>query len=204
MERGDLGRAEADLDEALRSAPGHDGAWLERGRLRLLQGRFAEGLADLSSVSAALPSMARFYRGTAFALQGERGAALSEFAEVAADASSSLAAFATLCEAALGERGARLEALAAEEGWPAPLARSFLGRLPEEGLLLAAEEARDEALRRSQRRLAHGFLGLAAEGTGDAERARRHYDAYLASGGRDLLFEWVTLRRRALSAEPPE
>jgi Flp pilus assembly protein TadD len=47
--QGDLAGAEAAFAEALALAPGHAGARTNRGMLRLLQGRWAEGFADYES-----------------------------------------------------------------------------------------------------------------------------------------------------------
>jgi hypothetical protein len=78
---------------------------------------------------------------------------------------------------------APLEPFAGDIGWPGPLIRSYLDRESEGSVLALALSTGDSREAQAQQLCeAHGYLGLRAERERDLVRARRHYEACVATG----------------------
>src|SRR5262249_56598561 len=138
--------ANADFDEAIRLEPKFASAYTDRGSAYRARGDNDHAIADFGEAIRLDPKSADAYynRGLAYLYSGDFAKALADVSEASAldplDAYKALwadiVAARNNAPSPLSQASARIDMTP----WPAPIVRSFLGRMPPEAVLAAADD----------------------------------------------------------------
>ncbi len=192
---GDSAGGIEDMSAVIELRPGASEPYANRAILHLGMVQVAAAREDAEKAVELAPKTPSplLIRGMARVLQGERGG-IDDIA--AARELHAQFGIPNLLYAGLTGDLTHLPELAAKaDDGVGRLARCFLGQLDEASVLKAARAISGELDRRRELGSAHGVLGIRAERAGDAEAARRHYEACVAAGDRSQLFlEWAVVR----------
>jgi lipoprotein NlpI len=172
--RGDNERAIADFGEAIRLAPKFADAYYNRGLAHLYSGTPAKALADVNEASELDPADA--HKALWADIVAQRNNAPSHLSQASARIDMSL--------------------------WPAPIVRSFLGRMPPEAVLAAADDP-DAKKKRKQVCEANFYSGELALRQGAKDEALRLFRLAASGCARDAN-EWFAANAelKALGAAP--
>jgi lipoprotein NlpI len=172
--RGDNDHAIADYSEAIRLAPKFADAYYNRGLAYLYSGTLAKALADVSEASELDPTDA--YKALWADIVAQRNNAPSH----------------------LSQASAKIDMTP----WPAPIIRSYLGRMPPEAVLAAADDP-DVKKKKSQVCEANFYGGELALRQGAKDEAVRLFQLAASGCARDAN-EWFAANAelKALGAAP--
>ena len=172
--RGDNERAIADFGEAIRLAPKFADAYYNRGLAHLYSGTPAKALADVNEASELDPADA--HKALWADIVAQHNNAPSHLSQASARIDMSL--------------------------WPAPIVRSFLGRMPPEAVLAAADDP-DAKKKRKQVCEANFYSGELALRQGAKDEALRPFRLAASGCPRDAN-EWFAANAelKALGAAP--
>jgi lipoprotein NlpI len=161
--KGDFGRAIADFSEAIRLEPKFADAYLNRGLAYLYSGTLDKALADVSEASELDPQDAYdAYKALWADIVAQRNKASSHLSQASAGIDMT--------------------------PWPAPIIRSFLGRMPPEAVLAAADDP-DTKKKKNQVCEANFYGGELALRLGAKDEAVRLF-RLAASGCAKDVNEW--------------
>jgi len=151
--QGNNDRAIADLSEAIRLEPNFVSAYIDRGNAYRATGDNDHAIADFSEAIRLDPKSADAYynRGLAHLYGGDLAKALADVSEASEldpqDAYKALwadiVAQRNNAPSRLSQASMRIDMTP----WPAPIVRSFLGRMPPEAALAAADDPDEPGLR---------------------------------------------------------
>jgi lipoprotein NlpI len=172
--RGDNDRAIADFTEAIRLDPRAADAYYSRGFAYLYSGSLANALADVSKASELDPNDA--YKALWADIVAQRNNAPSH----------------------LSQASAKIDMTP----WPAPIIRSYLGRMPPEAVLAATDDP-DVKKKKSQVCEANFYGGELALRQGAKDEAVRLFQLAASGCARDVN-EWFAANAelKALGAAP--
>jgi len=207
--RGNNYRAIADLSEAIRLEPKFVSAYIDRGNAYRARGDNDHAIADFSEAIRLDPKSADAYynRGLAYLYSGDLAKALADVSEASELAPQD--AYKALWADILAQRNnaaSRLSQASAQidmTPWPGPIIRMFLGRMPPEAVLAAAD-LRCQFLQRRIGAAAQceGRGGAPVPAGGERLRERRQRMVRRQCGaqgaGRGALNEPAPLRRQHL------
>src|SRR5262249_35767394 len=166
--KGDKDHAIADFSEAIRLDPKSADAYVDRGNAYRAKDDKDHAIADFSEAIRLDPKSADAYynRGLAYLYSGDLAKALADVREASeldpADAYKALwadiVAQRNNAPSPLSQASARIDMTP----WPAPIVRSFLGRMPPGAVLAAADDAGAKKKKKSQVCEANFYSGVLA------------------------------------------
>ncbi len=206
--QGDYERAIADLNEAIRLDPKSAVAYNNRGSAYAFQGDIDRAIADFSEAIRLDPKSADAYynRGLAYLYSGDLAKALADVSE--ASELDPQDAYKALWADILAQRNnaaSRLSQASAQidmTPWPGPIIRMFLGRMPPEAVLAAADDP-DAKKKKSQVCDANFYSGELALRLNAKDEAVRLFRLAASGCARDVN-EWFAANAelKALGAAP--
>jgi lipoprotein NlpI len=206
--RGNIGRAIADFDEAIRLEPKFVSAYIDRGNAYRARGDNDHAIADFSEAIRLDPKSADAYynRGLAYLYSGDLAKALADVSE--ASELDPQDAYKALWADILAQRNnaaSRLSQASAQidmTPWPGPIIRMFLGRMPPETVLAAADDP-DAKKKKSQVCDANFYSGELALRLNAKDEAVRLFRLAASGCARDVN-EWFAANAelKALGAAP--
>jgi tetratricopeptide (TPR) repeat protein len=195
--KGDLDGALSDLAEAIRLAPGDPMAHFARALALSERGDAAGALAALDTSLRLNPDDPKVHalRGRLRFLAGDRAGAFADLRRGIELNPKDV--YPALWLAGLGGEATPLEPFARGSGWASSLARLLLGKTTREGILADADAAVDAIGRSKHLCEAFTYLGVLAERAGDQARARKEYEACVATKVTTFSeYDWAKLRLR--------
>jgi len=208
LNQGRTDRAIADFDEAIRLDSKFADAYSNRGKLYQMQGNNDRAIADLSEAIRLDPKSADAYynRGLAYLYSGDLAKALADVSE--ASELDPQDAYKALWADILAQRNnaaSRLSQASAQidmTPWPGPIIRMFLGRMPPEAVLAAADDP-DAKKKKSQVCDANFYSGELALRLNAKDEAVRLFRLAASGCARDVN-EWFAANAelKALGAAP--
>ncbi len=208
LARGNNHRAIADFSEAIRLEPKLVSTYIDRGNAYRARGDNDRAIADFGEAIRLAPKFADAYynRGLAYLYGGTLDKALADVSEASnldpADAYKALwadiVAQRNNAPSHLSQASAKIDMTP----WPAPIIRSYLGRMPPEAVLAAADDP-DAKKKKSQVCEANFYGGELALRQGAKDEAVRLFQLAASGCARDAN-EWFAANAelKALGAAP--